>query len=304
MQLSIVSTLYQSEPYLDEFIQRICTSAAQISNDFELILVNDGSPDGSLAKAIAAKQQYPQLKIIELSRNFGHHAAFMTGLEQAQGEFIFLIDCDLEEAPELIVEFWTELLALDDVDMLYGVQPVRQGNWFKQKSGNAFYWLFNRLSDYKITPNAMTVRLMRKYFVDALNLYQERNLFGIGIMAHAGFKQQGRLVTKRLKPESTYTLSRQLKLFCTSIIGFSNKPLLLLLNLAGYLLLMAVLVFVYNSIGYFAGAASFTLAHLLMFFSLLIMACICFCSGLLGLYLANINDEIKNRPRTIIRRIY
>lgn len=142
MKLSIVSTLYQSSPYIDEFIRRVSVCAQQITEAYEIILVNDGSPDDSLHKALIAQRQDTHLKIVDLSRNFGHHEAGMAGLEQAQGEFVFLIDSDLEENPELLLQFWSELTRRPDVDVIYGIQEQRKGGWFEQFSGYLFYIIF------------------------------------------------------------------------------------------------------------------------------------------------------------------
>jgi putative glycosyltransferase len=150
MKLSIVSTLYQSSPYIDEFIRRVSVCAQQITEAYEIILVNDGSPDDSLHKALIAQRQDTHLKIVDLSRNFGHHEAGMAGLEQALGEFVFLIDSDLEENPELLLQFWSELTRKPEVDVIYGIQEQRKGGWFEQFSGYLFYIIFNKLSPIKM----------------------------------------------------------------------------------------------------------------------------------------------------------
>ena len=109
MRLSIVSTLYRSEPYVEEFVHRVSQSAGKLTEEFEIILVDDGSPDRSLEKAVELRSSFPQVKIVELSRRFGHHKAMMAGLEEAGGDLIFLIDVDLEEAPETLVQFHEEM---------------------------------------------------------------------------------------------------------------------------------------------------------------------------------------------------
>ena len=100
MDLSIVTTLYYSAPYLEEFYARICAAAKRITSDYEIVFVNDGSPDNSLNIAISLYEGDERVRVVDLSRNFGHHKAIMTGLAHARGDFIFLIDCDLEEEPK------------------------------------------------------------------------------------------------------------------------------------------------------------------------------------------------------------
>src|SRR5262250_2139442 len=109
MQLSIVTTLYGSEHFIDEFHRRMVAAANEITEDFEIIFVNDGSPDDSLTRALALSEKDPRVIVVDLSRNFGHHKAMMTGLSYARGELVFLIDSDLEEQPELLGDFYNRL---------------------------------------------------------------------------------------------------------------------------------------------------------------------------------------------------
>src|SRR4051812_19189964 len=105
MLLSIVSTLYRSAPWLEQFHDRVSRAAAAVASDYEIVLVNDGSPDPSLDIALQLLASDPRIRILDLSRNFGHHKAMMTGLSHARGDLVFLIDPDLEEEPEVLVDF-------------------------------------------------------------------------------------------------------------------------------------------------------------------------------------------------------
>lgn len=304
MQLSIVSTLYYSAPYLDEFVQRVSSCAQQITSDYELILVNDGSPDDSLQKALSIQQQNSHLKVVDLSRNFGHHEAGMTGLEQAQGDYVFLIDSDLEEAPELMLEFWQEMQANQDVDVIYGVQEQRKGGWFERFSGYLFYFIFNKLSSVKISTNALTVRLMKKKYVQVITQYHERNLFVAGIMAHAGFNQQEWSVTKKSKDSSSYTFAKRLKLFITCLTSFSSKPLEYLFATGCSILLFSILAILLFCLNYFIFNESISNFGAIILASGFVSGIVVSCTGILGLYLAMLVTEVKKRPRTIIKKIY
>src|ERR1700719_4276295 len=118
MDLSIVTTLYCSAPYIEEFYRRASEAARQVAPDYEIILVDDGSPDNSLNLALTLHTSDPRTRVIELSRNFGHHRAIMTGLEYAKGDLVFLLDIDLEEAPELLQTFYNEI-QLSGADVAY-----------------------------------------------------------------------------------------------------------------------------------------------------------------------------------------
>jgi putative glycosyltransferase len=142
MKLSIVTSLYRSEPYVAEFHRRIRAVAAEITSDCEVIYVNDGSPDEALAVALRLKEADDQLVVVDLSRNFGHHRALMVGLSYATGDLVFMIDVDLEEEPELLREFYARFLEAG-ADSIYGVQSERKGNAFERISGQIFYRFVN-----------------------------------------------------------------------------------------------------------------------------------------------------------------
>ena len=155
--LSIVSTIYKSEKTIKEFIRRISYSAKKlIGENYEIILVNDGSPDNSLVSALEESKETKKVKIIDLSRNFGHHKAIMIGLSYASGNLVFLIDSDLEESPEIIEDFLFEFKRRE-VDVIYGVQNKRKGKFFERLSGTVYFKLFrysggqNKIREQKLT---------------------------------------------------------------------------------------------------------------------------------------------------------
>ena len=126
MHLTIVTTLYRSVPYIYEFYQRMSNAACKVTKDYEIVFINDGSDDESLEKAVEIHRNDHKVKVVDLSRNFGHHKAIMAGLSQAKGENIFLIDCDLEEDPELLEVLHAKLNEAEDADVVYGIQRSRK----------------------------------------------------------------------------------------------------------------------------------------------------------------------------------
>src|SRR5262245_36530576 len=137
MKLSIVTTMFKSEATIAEFVRRASDAAAQITDSFEIVMVDDGSPDNSLTIAAKLAASDPRLKVVELSRNFGHHKALMTGLKHASGDFCLLIDSDLEEPPETLGVFWNKLG--QDLDVVYGYQERRDGDLLHRLAGWAAY---------------------------------------------------------------------------------------------------------------------------------------------------------------------
>lgn len=304
MKLSIVTTMYCSAPYLEDFHRRISESAKAITGDYEIIFVNDGSPDNSLdvARGLFAKDR--KVKIIDLSRNFGHHKAIMTGLQHARGDYVFLIDSDLEEKPELLIDFWKEISSDRELDVVFGQQVQRKGNITDRLFGRLFYLLVNFFSDIKISTNLMTVRMMSRRYVTALVSYREHTLFIAGIWAAAGFKQKPILIDKISNSPTTYSLSKKLSIIIESITSFSDKPLtyifyigcLITLSDICYIIFMMVRKLVWGIAveGWTSIVASIWFLGGVIIFSL----------GVIGIYLSRIYVETKNRPYTIIKKLY
>lgn len=304
-QLSIVATMYRSRQFLPEFLALCQQALAELScTAFEIILVNDGSPDDSLAYAIAAQAQLPQLVVVDLSRNFGHHAAMQAGLATARGEHIFLIDCDLEVSPLVLVEFHRKLISSGS-DMVYGYQEARKGGWLEKYSGGLFYKGFNALSDIRIPENMATERVMTRRFVKALLELGDKNLFLGGMLTWTGFQQIGLPVKKGLRSgPSSYTLMRKIGLMVNALSSFSAKPLTLLFN-AGALITAISLIFsiyiVARKILFDDALIGFTSMMAMMSLSLGIITT---GLGVIGIYLGKIFSQVQNRPTYIIRDVH
>ena len=223
MRLSIVSTLYASAPYVDEFCRRASEAAGQLTKDFEIVLVNDGSPDKSLEVALDVRRKNPRVKVIDLARNFGHHKAMMTGLAHARGDLVFLIDSDLEERPELLADFKKEM-ERTGADVVYGVQGKRRGGAFERMTGAMYYTLFNAITSQRIPRNLLTVRLMTRRYVQALVAHQEREINIGALWAHTGFTQVALPVDKPYKGATTYNVRKKITHLVNSVTSFSSAP--------------------------------------------------------------------------------
>ena len=225
MDLSIVSTLYYSEPFLDEFIKRCVASAEKVTLDFEFVLIDDGSPDASLRKALLYAQSEPRIKIIELSRNFGHHAAILAGLAHAKGDLIFLLNSDLEEPPELLRDF-LDVMQRENADVVFGVHDRSQGTLFHRWSGSIFWMVFNLFSEVREEINRCTISVMTRQYAEIMSGFPERNVSLNGLFAWPGFKQVAVRIERSIqRQKSTYTFRKRLALFSKSIVDFSAAPL-------------------------------------------------------------------------------
>jgi putative glycosyltransferase len=304
MQLSVVTTLFQSAPYIDEFYRRVRAEAEKISSDLEFVFVNDGSTDRSLETGLDLQKQDGRILVVDLSRNFGHHKAIMTGLEYAKGDLVFLIDVDLEEPPEILGPFF-EALNKENVDAVYGVQAPRHGPWLTRTLANLFYWIFEILSDYRIPPHSLTARLMTRRYVDELVRHKEHLSNLIGLWELTGFKQAALGVRKSpFKGATTYTFRRKLAEAFYAITAFSSKPLRLIAYLGLLVTALSAIAAIVLVIGYFVFGISTTGWTSLIVSISLFSGLILFCQGIIAAYLAVIFIETKNRPYTVIRKIY
>ena len=305
MKLSVVTTLYKSSDFIDEFCSRITKEAKKITDDYEIIFVDDGSPDDSLSKVINLCDKDIHIKAIELSKNFGHHKAIMTGLNHANGDYVFLIDSDLEEDPELLGKFWEELNNNNqNFDTVYGIQKKRKGGFLEQVSGWFFYKIFNFLSEVKIPKNFLTVRLMKKRYVQNLIAFKEKQIVFSILTVLNGFKAKEIIVSKKSLNPTTYYFLKKFNLLLNSITVSTPKilrlsfylGLFITINSSFYVLYLFFRKFFFDT----APDGWVSIVSSIFFFGGLIILFI----GIMGLYISEIFLEVKNRPLTIIKNIY
>ena len=304
MKLSMITTLYYSAPYIEEFYQRSLKAALDITPDVEFVFVNDGSPDTALEVARRLSEQDERVIVVDLSRNFGHHRAIMTGLAYTTGDLVFLIDVDLEEAPESLTTFYTALVNDPQADVSYGIQAARQGPSLRRWPGDIYYRLVNALSDFDVPRNILMTRLMTQRYVHDLLKHQEK-LYSIeGLWAMTGYKQIPITIEKSYKGTTTYSWGKKLSLAISSITSMSSKPLTAIATLG---LLMAIpsgiviLVLIAQRLTGYTDIEGWTsMLASLWFLSGLII----FILGIIGIYLSIIFGEIKPRPYSIVRDVY
>lgn len=304
MKLSIVATLYKSTPYISEFHARASSVASRLVDEsYEIILVNDGCPDGSLEVAKNLLEDSQHTILVDLSRNFGHHKAMMAGLQQAKGEMIFLIDSDLEEEPEYLLKFFQEIKARN-CDVVFGVQDERKGGFFEKCTGALFYQIFNSLTKIAIPKNLITARLMTRRYVNALLQHNEREVTIAGLWHLTGFEQIPIVVQKHSTSNSTYNLKSKVSALVNAITSFSNAPLVYIFYLGVLISALALLLNIYLVINWLffntplAGWTS-VIASIWLIGGMVISFI-----GVIGVYLAKIYSETKQRPRVIIRDIF
>ena len=304
MKLSIVATLYQSAPYIAEFHTRAAAVAEQFAgNDYEIVLVNDGSPDNSLDLAVALTKLDSHIVVVDLSRNFGHHKAMMAGLEQAKGQHVFLIDSDLEEEPEYLPSFASQM-ERESCDVVYGIQERRKGGWFERWSGEVYYSIFNFLSEIDHPRNIVTARLMTRRYVDALLRFQEREMVISCLWVITGFKQRAHVVKKHMTSATTYSLAKKIEHMTNSITSFSAVPLRMIFYTGLVIFACALLYTAYLVFHKLILAAPLDGWTSVMVSIWLLGGLMISFIGLIGIYLSKVFSETKQRPSTIVRELY
>lgn len=304
MKLSIVATLYLSARHISEFYQRATDVARRtVGDDYEIILVNDGSPDDSLEVAIRVTQADFHAAVIDLSRNFGHHKAMMTGLAHARGERVFLIDSDLEEEPEYLIGFAAQM-ERDRCDVVYGTQESRKGGWFERWSGHWFYSLFRALTGMTLPENIITARLMSRRYVDALLSYKEREVFLAGLWHITGFDQRPQQVVKHATSKTTYTFRRKMSVFVNSVTSFSNAPLVGIFYIGLTISALASAYIGYLVVNWLVHSRPLGGWTSIMASIWLLGGMIISFIGVIGIYLSKIFSETKQRPYTTVKQIH
>jgi putative glycosyltransferase len=303
-ELSIVTTLYRSEATVTEFHRRAVAAGEALRRSFEIVFVDDGSPDGSAEIARGIQRLDPRVVLVELSRNFGHHPAAVAGLRYARGERIFILDVDLEEQPEWLSDFAAEF-DRRGADVVFGVSTNRKGSALKRYAGAVFWKLFNVLSDTHVPENPCTIRLMSRKYVDALLTLPERNLFLAGSYAWLGFTQVPYPVEKgQRSTPSTYTPSRLIGLFVEAITSFTSYPLRLIflvgVGIAATALLAGLTLTAWKLLRPEAISMGWpSLMVSIWFLGGVIIAFL----GVIGLYLSKVFNETKSRPLYVVRRV-
>jgi len=303
LKLSIVTTMYRSEPFIAEFCRRASTAAQSFTSSYEIIFVNDGSPDRSLDVAVDLCHQDSHVRVIDLSRNFGHHKAMMTGLAHARGELVFLIDSDLEEDPAWLAAF-SDTLERERADVVYGVQNRRRGTVFVRLTGALYYATFNAMLEHPLPRNVVTARLMTARYVSQLIRHREREVCLAALWVITGFKQVPLTVDKLNRAAPAYRITARTAVMVNAITSFSNRPLVLIFYLGCLIMAsaaMAALVLIWRMVFRQVGVAGWPSLIISVWF---LGGVTIFCLGVIGIYLSKVFTETKDRPYTIVRAYY
>lgn len=304
MKLSVVTTLYNTSDCLEEFLDKVSQLHTQSAlSSYELILVDDGSTEAQYSQARAISEAYQNIKLIRLSRNFGHHQALLEGLHQATGNLIFLIDSDLEEDPLDFSLLYSKMVQTN-ADLVYGFQENRRGGTWERVSGKLFYFLLNKLMRVEIPENMLTSRLMSRRYLDALLLHTETQINFSGLSSITGFNQTKIPLKKVRLRKTSYSFSKKVSVLIDAITSFSSSPLKLIFGTgvviftASAIVTLSLFIEWINDGNPTSGWASLILS--IWFLGGLNMLSL----GVIGVYISKIFMETKKRPRAIISEVF
>lgn len=300
---SFVIPIYNELETLPELARRLTDVIDRLDGESEIILVDDASTDGSYEQLLELHRRDPRFRIVRFTRNFGHQAAITAGLDFASGDAVLIMDGDLQDPPEVALEFIARWR--DGYEIVYGVRTDRQSaeSFPKRIATSAFYRVLQRLTDVPIPADVGDFRLVDRRALDEVRRLPEHNRYLRGLFAWVGFRQVGVPYKRdpRYAGATKYPFRKLVKLAADGVIGFSNVPLRLALTFG---FLFSGLSFVYGlsaivkrilGIGYVPGWAS--VVAVLSFIGGVQLIIV----GMMGIYVGRIYEEVKGRPLYIVR---
>lgn len=300
MELSIVSPIYRGEKMLDELVRRIIDSVKDITDDYEIVLVNDCSPDNSWEKIVQLCNENKKVKGVNLSRNFGQHYAITAGLSKTSGNWVVVMDCDLQDRPEEIPNLYAK--TREGFDSVFAQRVERQDTFMKRLSSAAFYFVFSFLTDSKQDKSVANFGIYNRKVVNAI-LSMGDSIRYFPIMAQwVGFRK-GYLPVQHAERQvgsSSYSFFKLMRLASDNMIGFSDKPLRLMLTFGFYVVIGSLLVALYYFEKWCLGLIVVDGFTTMVISLWLIAGILTMMLGITGLYIGKIFDRVKGRPVFII----
>jgi polyisoprenyl-phosphate glycosyltransferase len=301
IHISVVSPVYRAENIVSELVKQLKEQLSPITGDFEIILINDASPDNSWVEIEKETTKDKRVKGLNLSRNFGQHYAITAGLNFARGEWIVVMDCDLQDRPDEIPNLYHK--ALEGYDSVFAQRTERNDTLFKKLFSKLFYKLFSYLTDTKQDATVANFGIYRRCVIDAILSMHDQIRFFPTMVQWVGFRKFYLPVehASRFEGKSTYNFKGLFRLAINTIMGFSDKPLRLTVKVGFFITLLSVLVAIVYLGLYLSGqiqVEGFTTLILSLWF---LSGFIMFILGILGLYIGRMFEKVKERPVYLIQ---
>jgi len=301
IDISVVIPVYGCVDSLKILYNRIANTLMKITKNFEIIMINDASPDNAWSTILQLSHEDNRVRGINLSRNFGQHRAITAGIDHARGDWVVVMDCDLQDQPEEIIKLYNK--AQEGFHIVVGKRAERQDSFLKKMNSKLFYTLYNYLTDIEVNSSISNFGIYSKSVIDTLRHFKEQNRsFGLFVV-WSGFSRVEIDINhaKREIGETSYTFKKLFNLATDSIVSHSNKPLKISVKLGFFLSFFSIMYAFWLVISYFIWSTPIegwtSLIVSMYFLSGLIIASI----GMASLYIGKIFDEVKNRPLYIIQ---
>lgn len=301
IDISIVTPVYYGEHFIQTLVERIIAQLSTLVNNFEIIMVNDASPDNSWSMIELLSKQDSRIKGINLSRNFGQHYAISAGLEYAKGRYVVIMDCDLQDLPEEIPTLYNKIR--EGYDIVLGRRHARQDSLFRKIISKTFYCLFNYLTDSKKESDVAFFVIIQQRVAQNLRRFVERHRFMPSLLDWLGYQRAYVYVkhAPRASGKSSYTLKKLLTLSMDAILSHSNKPLKLIIKFGFSVSLLSIIYICYTLYLYAINGIEVSGWTSLIVSIWLVTGIVMTTLGVLGMYIDKIYYEVKSRPLYVIK---
>lgn len=300
-RISIVIPEYYGEKMVHELVSRIINDVTRFTDSYEIILVNDASPDNAWLKIQDECKANPMVKGVNLSRNFGQQYAITAGLAYAKGDWIVVMDCDLQDVPEEISTLYNK--AQEGYDIVMARRVVKHVGWWKRFSSVAFHWAFDLLSGSKSDPAVSNFGIYKREVIDTYNSIPSFTRSFRPMIESLGYRKTYIEIEQapRAEGHSSYTIRKLFKSAYEVIITWTNKPLRMAVGLGFAMSGISFLLAIYNFIAKLAGIITLSGYTTTVFSIWFVGGLILFVVGVLGLYIGKIFDQVKGFPPYIVR---
>ncbi len=302
MKLSVVSPVYRAELVLDELVERIAKSVPSAFNSYEIILVDDFSPDKSWNKIVEISNNNSNVRGFKLSRNFGQHYAITAGLNQVSGDYVVVLDCDLQDQPEEIEKLFNE--SQKGFDIVLARRYERKDSFYKKTVSKLFYKTLSYLTGTKQDATVANFGIYSKKVIDEVVKLEEKIKYFPTMVKWVGFSTSYVNVehASRSEGKSNYNLKKLLNLALDIILAYSDKPLRLIIKFGLSIAMISFLMVFYVLYEKFTGKVSVSGYASLIISIWFLSGCLLTTLGVVGLYIGKIFEGVKNRPSYIIEK--
>lgn len=301
--ISVVSPVYKSEKIVSELARQLVENISKVTDNFEIILVCDGSPDNSWYEIEKCCKSDKRIVGIDLSRNFGQHFALSAGLKYAKGEWVVVMDCDLQDNPAEIPNLYKK--AQEGYDIVFAKRKHRKDNFLKKLSSKMFHYCYSKLSGVDSDRDISNFSILNRCVVEEFNRLKDKSRSYYTLLTYLGFERASIEVEHQARYEgkTSYSLKRLLELSLNIMLSNTNKPLILVVKFGFSVVLFSIFMVLYNLLAKFLGIIDLSGFTSTVISIWLIGGLNIFIVGVVGLYIDKIFNQVKDRPLYIVKQI-